>query len=99
MELNSELDRLKAKLERLEPEVKRLMKYDEIQSELERAEKKHPSFPKDMFQQLAIMQEEAGEVTKAVLHYHFENGNIYEVREELVQTAAMCMRMLQTLPE
>ena len=74
------------------------IKYDEIQKELERAEKKHPEFPKDMFQQLAIMQEEAGEVTKAVLHYHYENGTLEHVREELIQTAAMCMRMLQNLP-
>ena len=84
MELNSELDRLQ--------------KYAEIDSELKRAEKKHPIFPKDMFQQLAIMQEEAGEVTKAVLHYHYEKGTLQHVREELIQTAAMCMRMLQNLP-
>lgn len=90
MELNSELDRLEA-------EVNRLMKYDEIQQELERAEKKHPVFPKDMFHQLAIMQEEAGEVTKAVLHYHYEGGTIGDIHDELVQTAAMCMRMLQYL--
>lgn len=90
MELNSEFDRLEA-------EVNRLMKYDEIQQELERAEKKHPDFPKDMFQQLAIMQEEAGEVTKAVLHYHYEGGTLEDVCEELVQTAAMCMRMLGAL--
>jgi len=90
MELNSEFDRL-------ESEVNRLMKYDEIQQELERAEKNHPNFPKDMFQQLAIMQEEAGEVTKAVLHYHYEGGTLEDVREELVQTAAMCVRMLGAL--
>lgn len=84
MELNSELDRLQ--------------KYAKIDSELIRAEKKHPNYPKDMFRQLAIMQEEAGEVTKAVLHYHYENGTLEHVREELIQTAAMCVRMLQNLP-
>ena len=90
MELNSEFDRLEA-------EAKRLMKYDEIQQELERAEKKHPNYPNDMFQQLAIMQEEAGEVTKAVLQYHYEGGTLEDIREELVQTAAMCMRFLNAL--
>ena len=84
MELNSELDRLE--------------KYNIIDAELVRAEKKHPDFPKDIFHQLAIMQEEAGEVTQAVLHYHYEKGTIEHVMEELVQTAAMCMRMLQNLP-
>lgn len=84
MELNSELDRLQ--------------KYAEIDSELKRAEKKHPNYPKDMFRQLAIMQEEAGEVTMAVLHYHYEKGTLEHIREELIHTAAMCMRMLQNLP-
>jgi NTP pyrophosphatase (non-canonical NTP hydrolase) len=84
MELNSELDRLQ--------------KYSEIDRELKRAENKHPNFPDDMFQQLAIIQEEVGEVTKAVLHYHYENGSIDHIKEELIQSAAMCMRMLQNLP-
>lgn len=83
MELNSELDRLK--------------KYNPIDAELKRAEKKHPDFPTDMFRQVAIMNEEAGEVTKAVLHYHYEGGSLKDVKEELIQTAAMCMRMLGAL--
>ena len=83
----------------LNTEFERLEKYGEIDSELRRAEKQHPVFPSDMFQQLAIMQEEAGEVTKAVLHFQYENGTIENVRNELVQTAAMCMRMLQNLPK
>lgn len=84
MELNSELDRLQ--------------KYNVIDSEFKRAEKKHPNFPDDIFQQLAIMQEEAGEVTKAVLQYEYEGGTIEQVEEELIQTAAMCLRMLNNLP-
>ena len=83
MELNSELDRLQ--------------KYNPIDAELKRAEKKHPDFPADMFRQVAIMQEEAGEVTKAVLHYHYEGGSLQHVKDELIQTAAMCMRMLGAL--
>lgn len=83
MELNSELDRLQ--------------KYNRIDAELKRAEKKHPDFPADMFRQVAIMQEEAGEVTKAVLHYHYEGGSLQNVKDELIQTAAMCMRMLGAL--
>lgn len=70
-----------------------------INAELERAKAKHPDFPSDMFRQLAIMQEEAGEVTKAVLHFHYEGGTLNYIREELIQTAAMCLRMLENLPE
>lgn len=83
MELNWELDRLR--------------KYSDIEAELRRAEAKHPNYPEDIFQQLAILQEEAGEVTKAVMHYHFESGTKKAITEELTQTAAMCVRMIQYL--
>lgn len=88
MELDSEKDRMAQKLKEVNP----------ILDELKRAEKKHPDYPKDMFRQVAIMNEEAGEVTKAVLHYHYENGSVENIREELIQTAAMCLRMLKNLP-
>lgn len=73
--------------------------YIEVYEELKRAKSKHPDFPTDMFHQLAIMQEEAGEVTKAVLQYHYENGSLKDVKEELIQTAAMCIRMVESLPD
>lgn len=85
MKINTELDRLK--------------KYAEIETELQRAKEKHPDYPQDIFYQLAILQEEAGEVTKAVLDYHYENDNLDHVKVELIQTAAMCMRMLENLPK
>lgn len=85
MEINTELDRLK--------------KYAKIETELQIAKEKHPDYPEDMFRQLAILQEEAGEVTKAVLDYHYENDNLDHVKVELIQTAAMCMRMLENLPK
>ena len=69
--------------------------FSAIMSEFNRAERIHPSYPANMFEQLAIMQEEAGEVTKAVLHYHYEQGSIDKVEKELIQTAAMCIRMLE----
>lgn len=84
MELNSELERLQ--------------KYNEIDAELTKAKTKHPNYPTSLLEQLAIMQEEAGEVTKAVLHYvQQEGGSKEEIRKELIQTAAMCVRMLEKL--
>lgn len=85
MELNSELERLQ--------------KYALIDAELKWAENKHPVFPKCMFKQLAIIQEEVGEVTKAVLHYHFEDGDWRNIIKELTETAAMCVRMSIALKE
>ncbi len=83
MELNSELDRLQ--------------KYQEVDIELRLAKILHPNYPTDIFKQLAIMNEEAGEVTKAVLDYHFGVSTLNEIEKELIQTAAMCMRMLEEI--
>jgi NTP pyrophosphatase (non-canonical NTP hydrolase) len=74
-----------------------LSKYAPIEAELKRAKKLHPKYPKGMFKRLAIMQEEAGEVTKAVYNNHYEGGSIDDIREELTQTAATCMRFLEAL--
>ena len=70
-----------------------------VDRELERAIKLHPDYPTDMFRQVAIMNEEAGEITKAVLHYHYENGSLDDIKTELIQTMAMCKRMLNALPQ
>ena len=70
---------------------------EEFHNELKRAEKIHPDYPKDIFHQLAIMQEEAGEVTMAVLDYHYSGKSIEDVKKELIQTGAMCIRMLKNL--
>lgn len=68
-----------------------------IHEEVDNAERLHPDWPECNFRQLAIVSEEAGEVAKAVLHLHYENGSRDELREELIQTAAMCVRMIKNL--
>lgn len=83
MDLNSELDRLR--------------KYAPVEAELQRAKKMHPNWPDDRFRQLAIMQEEAGEVAKAVIDHQYKKGSTQDIESELIQTAAMCMRMLESL--
>ena len=74
-------------------------KYTLIDAELTKAKQKHPDYPDDMFRQVAIINEESGEATKAVLHYHYENGSIEDIKKELIQAAAMCMRMLEKLTD
>ncbi len=69
-----------------------------IVQELRRAEKLHPDYPNDLFRQVTIINEEAGEVARAVLHYHYEDGVMEDVIKELIQTAAMCIRMLNQIP-
>ena len=70
---------------------------DKITDEVIRAEHKHPDWPECMFRQVAIVNEESGELTRAVLHLHYEKGTVKDVEKELIQTAAMCIRMLKNL--
>lgn len=83
----------------LESELDRLQKYLPIERELIRAKKIHPDNPKDELFQLAVMIEEAGEVAKAVLDYRSKKCDKKHIREELIQTAAMCMRMLENMED
>jgi Flp pilus assembly protein CpaB len=71
--------------------------FAEVDSELKRAKLKHPNWPTDKLHQMAIVNEEAGEATRATLHLIYEDGTPERVKTELVQTAAMCIRMLENL--
>lgn len=50
------------KVQKLLPEIEK-----EIRFELNRAIEKHPNYPTNRFEQVCILQEEVGEVTKSVL--------------------------------
>ncbi len=70
---------------------------NQILTEVEKAEAKHPNWPADLVYMDQIINEEKGEVTRAVLIHCLEAGPIDEVKKELVQTAAMCVRMLKNI--
>lgn len=68
-----------------------------IENELEFALEKFPQFPVDPIHAIAIINEEAGEATKDALQWTYEPHKLKNketLRIELVQTAAMCVRML-----
>ena len=69
-----------------------------IEEELQKAEKKHPNWPENIFKQAAIVSEETGEMVRACLHLEDEGGSIHQIKDELIQTAAMCIRMLLNSP-
>ena len=71
----------------------------EVFSELRRAEGKHPSFPTDPLHAVAIVGEEFGELTKAVLQQTYEphKQESDAVKKEAIQTAAMALRFLFNL--
>lgn len=63
--------------------------------ELERARSLYPDWPTNLIEATAIMVEEATEVLKAAnnLHHRQHEGTALEVRKEIIQTMAMCMRL------
>lgn len=66
-----------------------------ILHEVLRAEKLHPWNKTGMYKQVTILTEEAGEVAKAVLKFKEDGEPKENIKEELIQTAAMCIRMLK----
>ena len=72
---------------------------ESILCELAISEDGHPSWPKDIIHQVAIMAEESGEAVRAALNYVYEKGSLEHYRMELIQTAAMSIRCLKNLPD
>lgn len=71
--------------------------YDMIDNELEFALQKFPKFPCDPLHAIAVVNEESGEATKDALQWCYEsdkNKNSLTLKKELIQTAAMCIRMI-----
>lgn len=67
--------------------------------ELDRAVRKFPTWPTDPLHALAVLGEEFGELTKAILQMTYEphKTNAEEVRAEAIQTAAMALRLAASL--
>ncbi len=66
-----------------------------VSTELDNARKKFPDWPDDIVYQAAIMCEEAGETIRSALKFRYEGGKMDDVINEAIQTAAMCIRMLE----
>lgn len=71
----------------------------EVKNEIERAVIKFPAWPTDPLHALAVLGEEYGELTKAVLQVTYEpsKSTIADVRCEAIQTAAMALRFAMSL--
>lgn len=71
----------------------------EVLSELRRATEKFPTWPDDPLHALAVVGEEFGELTQAVLQCVYEprKSDFDHVRLEAIQSAAMHLRFLLSL--
>jgi len=73
--------------------------FEEVKAEIERASIKFPNWPTDPMHALAVLGEEFGELTKAMLDMTYEphKTNHAHIRMEAIQTAAMAFRLLNSL--
>lgn len=71
-----------------------------VLDELERATSKFPTWPTDPLHAVAVVSEEAGELVKAVLQAAYEphKSTPEDVATEAIQTAAMALRFIDSLP-
>lgn len=71
-----------------------------IKCELEKCKTKHPEFPVDVIQRVAIMAEEAGEaIREANMIKYKEGGTNDTLIKELLQTAAVCVRIIEAMEQ
>lgn len=74
---------------------------DDIMHELHRAADKFPTWPNDPLHALAVLGEEFGELTRAMLQATYEPNRASTrpaaIREEAIQTAAMAIRLALSL--
>lgn len=71
----------------------------QVADEVARATVKFPTWPTDPLHAVAVLGEEFGELTKAVLQSVYEphKSSPDDVRTEAIQTAAMALRFLASL--
>lgn len=72
---------------------------DGVFAELFRAVAKFPTWPTDPLHALAVLGEEFGELTKAMLQFTYEphKTSLDEIHTEAIQMAAMALRLIASL--
>jgi hypothetical protein len=70
-----------------------------VNREVLRATEKFPSWPTDPLHALAVVGEEFGELTQAVVEHTYEpeKSSLDDVRKEAIQLAAMAVRFIMSL--
>lgn len=98
-----DVERVVSKINALTAEVNSRVhpRIADVVAELHRAVAKFPEWPIDPLHAAAIVGEEAGEFTRAVLQcmYEPDKAEPDDVRTEACQTAAMCIRFLLAMDD
>jgi NTP pyrophosphatase (non-canonical NTP hydrolase) len=68
------------------------IKMQEVFNELKRAQELYPEWPENHFERLAILTEEVGELSQALLDFKHGKCGFKHVQEEANQVAAMGLR-------
>lgn len=89
----------RAEVAALRAQVERMEDAEPLMAEVSRAIAKFPTWPTDPLHAVAVVGEEHGELTKAVLQLVYEPHKTAaaEVRAEAVQLGAMVIRFLRSL--
>ncbi len=68
--------------------------------ELQSARKRYPTWPDDIVHATVVMVEESTEVLKAAneVRWQHKDTTAADVRKEVIQTIAMCLRLLTETP-
>lgn len=74
---------------------------EKVDNEVGAATMKFPTWPTDPLHAVVVLNEEVGELNKAVLQCTYEPGKstVEDVEREALQTAAMAIRFLMSLDE
>lgn len=74
-----------------------------IVQEMQASESNHPfgreDWPQDHVHAAGIVANEAGQLVRAALQFHYEKGHYYSMHREACQTGAMALRFLMGAPE
>jgi len=70
-----------------------------VMAEIERAEKLHPVWPRDLIHAGMLCAEECGEMSKAILDHDERKGSKAAIITEAVHIAATAIRLLKNIAE
>lgn len=90
-------ERPQTRIKRMPVKTHAVMKV--VAEEVQRATEKFPTWPTDPLHAVAVLNEEVGELNKAILQATYEprKASPFDVRGEAVQAAAMAVRFLMSL--